>query len=291
MDIRTFTPYRFLLSLGEHHYANCIPDKIYLGLLYRFRMHRKLNWKSPQTYTEKLQWLKIHDRKKEYVQYVDKFAVRKFISRTIGEQYLIPLIGYYRSYDEIDFTNLPRQFVLKCTHGSHCSVICRNKEEFDIRGNTKRFMKWLQYNYYWMYREWPYKSVQPAIICEELLTDNRGNIPIDYKVFCFNGTAEFIKLDLDRFSNHRRVFMDTNWNQYKFGWGEIADEIPEKPANLAEMIALSNVLAKDMPQVRIDWYIVEGKLYFGEITFFDAGGFDKFDSLEKDLQVGSLIRI
>lgn len=291
MDIKTFTPYRFLLSLGEHLLVNWIPDKIYLSLLYMFRMHRIINWQNPKTYTEKLQWLKINDRNPDYMTYVDKFAVRKYISRTIGDRYLIPLVGHYSTYKEIDFTNLPQQFVLKCTHGSHCSVICRDKNKFNIAENSVKFDKWMNYNYYWTYREWPYKWLQPSIICENLMTDDSGNIPVDYKVFCFNGKAEFIKLDLDRFSNHRRVFMDINWNRYEFGWGKISDEVPEKPKILNEMISMSNILAEKIPQARIDWYIINDKLYFGEITFFDAGGFDKFDSYEKDLHVGSLIRL
>lgn len=291
MDIKTFTPYRFLLSLGEHLCVNWMPDKIYLGLLYMFRMRRMINWKNPQAYTEKLQWLKLNDRNPNYVKYVDKFAVREYISKTIGHRYLIPLIGCYDSYDAIDFSTLPQQFVLKCTHGSHCSIICRDKNEFDFSKNSDKFVKWMKYNYYWPYREWPYKKVKPAIICEKLMTDDDGNVPTDYKVFCFNGKAKFIKLDLGRYTNHRRVFMDVEWNRYEFGWGKIAEEIPEKPHILDEMIAMSNIVAADMPHARIDWYIIKDKLYFGEITLFDAGGFDKFESYEKDLHVGSLIRL
>lgn len=291
MNIKTFTPYRLLLSLGTHRLADWMSDKTYLSLLYYFRMHRRINWSNPRTYTEKLQWLKLYDRKTIYNHMVDKELVREYVKNKIGSQYLIPLIGIYNSFNDIDFSTLPNQFALKCTHGSHCSTICFDSSKFDISANKRLFESWLKHEYYWAYREWPYKDLIPKILCEELLLGDNGAVPNDYKVFCFNGKAHFIKLDIDRYSNHHRLFYDVHWNKYPYGWGLIANKEEPRPKLLDEMIKNSEILASDLPQARIDWYISKDRLYFGEITFFDAGGFEKFENLQKDLYVGSLFKI
>lgn len=291
MNINTFTPYRLLLSLSTHRLLDCMSDKLYLTLLYFFRMHKFINWQSPRSYTEKLQWLKINDRNPLYNTMVDKLLVRAYVSAEIGEKYLVPLVGYYNSYNDIDFSTLPNEFALKCTHGSHCSIVCFDKNTFDIERNRKLFEEWYNHEYFWAYREWPYKDLKPKIICEQLLKGEDGSVPTDYKVFCFNGKARFIKLDLARYSNHQRVFYDLTWEKYELGWGKIADANLPKPKLLDKMIELSEKLAKPLPQARIDWYISNNNLYFGEITFFDAGGFEKFDDYNKDLKVGALLNI
>lgn len=291
MNLKTFAPYRLILSLGTHGFLNWIPDKTYLSILYFLRMGKSMNWKDPQRYTEKLQWLKVFDRQPAYTMMVDKYHVREYVSNIIGDEYLVPLVGHYQKYEEIDFSKLPNQFILKCTHGSHCSLICKEKKDFPIVEGKKQMRKWLKHNYYWAYREWPYKNVIPTIICEKLLIDDEGEIPDDYKVFCFNGKARFVKLDVDRFSNHHRVFYDIEWNRYEHGWGVVSDTDIPKPSLLNLMIHNSEELAKGLPQARVDWYVCKDQLFFGEITFFDAGGLEPFNNPQNDIVVGNLLCI
>ena len=178
--------------------SRILPDKLYLSLLFYHHFHRWMDWKNPKTFNEKLQWLKLYDRKPEYTRMVDKYLVRDYIKEMIGEQYLIPLLGHYEKFDDIDFNQLPNQFVLKCNHGSHCSVICRDKDSFNKDEARKNFNRWLKKNYFWVYREYPYKNVQPCIVCEKFMSNN-GGVPEDYKVFCFDGVPQLIRVDLGRF--------------------------------------------------------------------------------------------
>lgn len=274
-----------------------LPDIIYLKMRYRYHTGKKLNLKEPRTFNEKLQWLKLYDRKPEYSIYVDKYAVRSFIAETIGEEYLIPLIGVYNCVEDIDWDSLPKKFVLKCTHGSGANIICTDKDKFDIEKAKKKLKKWMNKNWYWYGREWPYKDVVPRIIiiCEQYLTDS-GDVPddykVDYKVLCFNGKAKLIEVHIDRYGDHRQDFYDTNWNKTKISQDPPkSDLVYSKPDKLEEMIILSEKLAAEMIHVRIDWYIIKDKLYFGEITFFDGSGFVPFEDYNDDLLLGSWIKL
>ena len=267
-----------------------INDEQYLKILYRSRTGQKLNFDNPLTFNEKLQWIKLYDRKPEYSTYVDKYAVRDYIKQSIGEEYLIPLIGVYNNVDEIPWNELPNKFVLKCTHGSGSNIICKDKRKLDIEESKRKLKRWMKKNWFFIGREWPYKNVKPRIICEEFISQS-NKVPIDYKVMCFNEKAKLIEVHLNRFdTNHTQDFYDVNWNKTKISQGRSSSNIIiQEPVFLKEMLRLSELLAKDKYHVRVDWYEVSGKLYFGEITFFDASGFDLFDNPEDELMLGNWI--
>lgn len=257
-------------------------------------MGKKLDLKNPQTFNEKLQWLKLYDRNPEYTKMVDKYEVRKYISEKIGEEYLIPILGVWDRFEDIDFNKLPNQFVLKCTHDSGGLVICRDKSKLDIEAARKKINKCLKRNFYKITREWPYKNVKPRIIAEKYMEDSlQGNGLADYKVLCFGGEAKLIELHLDRYGKrHTQDIYDVNWNKTTISQdGYISDKFIEKPVQMDKIIELSQLLSANIRHVRVDWYIVEDKIYFGEITFFDGSGFSPFDDEKDDLYIGSLINL
>ena len=253
--------------------SRILPDKLYLSLLFYHHFHRWMDWKNPKTFNEKLQWLKLHDRRPEYTRMVDKYLVRNHIKETIGEQYLIPLLGHYKKFEEIDFDCLPNQFVLKCNHGSHCSMICRNKNSFNMEKARQNFKGWLKKNYFWVYREYPYKNVKPCIVCEKFMT-NDGEVPEDYKVFCFDGQPQLVRVDVGRFTDCTYNFYTLEWKRSEIMMGPLSIKDTPRPDCLDEMLSLSSILSKGIKHLRVDWYVVKGKLYFGELTFYNAGGFD-----------------
>ena len=289
-------PVYFITSPASKGYLNWVPDAIYLKILYRLSMGERCNLKNPVKYNEKLHWLKLHDRKPEYARMVDKYEVRGYIAETIGEEYLIPCYGVYNSFEEIDFSKLPEQFVLKCTHDSGSVEICKDRNTFDIEKAGERLTEALNKNYYNTYREWPYKSVKPRIIAEKFMVDESVDDLRDYKVMCFNGEAKLIEVHENRFARERgytQTFYDREWNKFNIAQKGFTptDEKREKPPKLNEMLELSEKIAKDMYHARIDWYSIGDKLYFGEITFYDGSGFAKFDKEEDDIFFGSLIQI
>lgn len=289
-------PVYFITSPASKGYLNWVPDAIYLKILYRLSMGERCNLKNPVKYNEKLQWLKLHDRKPEYARMVDKYEVRGYIAEAIGEEYLIPCYGVYNSFEEIDFSKLPEQFVLKCTHDSGSVEICKDKANFDFKGAKDRLTGAMGKNYYNTYREWPYKNVKPRIIAEKFMVDETVDDLRDYKIMCFNGEAKLIEVHENRFARERgytQTFYDRAWNKLNIAQkGFIpTDEEREKPVKLDEMLALSEKIAKDMYHARIDWYLIGDKLYFGEITFYDGSGFAKFDDEKDDIFFGSLIQI
>lgn len=284
-------PRKVLRVLGDKGLLNWIPDKQYLKLVYWGETGKRLNIIDPKSFNEKLQWLKLNDRKPEYRIYVDKYAVRSYIAETIGEEYLIPLIGVYDKVEEIDWDSLPDKFVLKCTHGSGSNIICPDKNKLNIEEAKKKLKKWMNKNWYWFGREWPYKDIKPKIICEEFISDSK-DIPDDYKILCFNGKAKLIEVHIDRYGDHRQDFYDLNWNKTTISQNPPkSDIVYKKPNKFDEMIKLSEILAANMVHVRIDWFIVKDKLYFGEITFYDGSGFVSFDDYNDDLLLGSWINL
>lgn len=282
-------PNKSIKILGDKKFFNWLPDKPYLKLLFRAEMGQKLNLDNPQTFNEKLQWIKLYDRKPEYTQWVDKYEVRKYIAETIGEEYLIPLIGVYETVDEIPWGELPNKFVLKCTHGSGSNIVCRNKDKLDIAESKKKLNKWMKKNWYWFGREWVYKNIEPRIICEKYISEGNG-IPDDYKVMCFNGIPKIIQVHKDRFTNQVQDFYTTDWERMKFSQGTSnINIVQKKPKKLEEMLELSKVLSKGINHIRVDFYYVNGKLYFGELTFFDGSGFWAFEPESYDYLLGSWI--
>lgn len=295
--IKALTSPRYMGSVILHRFDRLIKnDALYLKMEYYFQTGRRLNLNNPKSYNEKLQWLKIHDRKPEYTQMVDKAGVKDYITKTIGEEYVIPTLGVWKHFDEIDFTTLPEKFVLKCTHDSGGLVICKDKKTLDKVSAKEKIEKCLKKNYFYGTREWPYKDVEPRIIAEPLLEQANGEEICDYKVMCFNGKAKLIELHMNRHSDHHtQDFYDVNWQKTEIsqgkGYGGCSDIEVSKPSCLDEMLQLSETLTKDMAHCRVDWYVVNGHLYFGELTFFDGSGYVLFDDDKYDLLLGSWIHL
>ena len=258
-------------------------------------MGKKLDLENPQTFNEKLQWLKLYDRKGEYTKMVDKYEVRKYIAEKIGEEYLIPLLGVWDKFDDIDFDKLPNQFVLKCTHDSGGLVICKDKSKLDIDAARKKINKCLKRDFFKLTREWPYKNVKPRIIAEKFMADKSGGEIKDYKIHNFNGKPQFILVCDGRFSKEgiTEDFYDTAWNHMSIKRPNVPNKIKQhdKPLALEKMLELSAVLAKDIPFVRTDFYEIDGNIYFGEITFFPASGLKRFEPNNWDYDLGKKIII
>ena len=292
--MRHYTLKNLYILLGEAGYLRWLPDKLYLKLLYKAMTNKTLRFGLLTTYNEKLQWLKLYYHNPRHTMYVDKYAVRTIIKEEIGEQYLVPLLFLYTSVEEIEWEKLPNQFVMKCTHGSGFNIICKDKKELDIQDATKKLQKWLKCNWQWVGKEWPYKHVVPRIIVEQYMAEDSLIPLIDYKVLCFNGVPKLIEVHRNRFQeNWSQDFYDVSWNKLsisqKINGLPNSGLISPKPANLHEMLDLSGKLAKGEPHVRVDWYMVGEKLYFGELTFFNGSGFYLFDNSEDDLLLGSWI--
>lgn len=283
-----------LIYLSNKKIFHYIPDPLFLKFKFRLLMGRKLDLKNPKTFNEKLQWLKINDRKPYYSNLVDKYGVRKFIEDKIGSQYLIPLHEVYDSFDQIDFKQLPNQFVLKTTHDSGGVVICKDKTKLDINAAKKKIEKSMANNYYWRKREWVYKNVKPRIIVEKYMEDNSGSSLKDYKFFCFNGKPEFMFIASDRSTDTKFDFFDMNFNnipvQQHYRRSENPLEI-KKPEMFEEMKALAGELSKGFRHLRVDFYNINGKIYFGELTFYHFSGTEKFEPAEYDEIFGSLLDI
>ena len=264
---------------SKFNLLNILPSKWYLKLKYRIYLGEKLNLRNPRKFNEKLQWLKLYDRKPEYTNLVDKYEVKKIVRDLIGEKYLIKTLGIYNKYEEIDFEKLPNKFVIKCTHDSGGIVICKDKSKFDHVKSKEKLEKSLRKNYYWRSREWPYKKVLPRIIVEEYMEDDKTLQLRDYKFFCFNGEPKCFKIDFDRFVNHRANYYDINKQLLKIGELSFPPDFEqnlEMPQKFNEMLDLAKKLSKDMVFVRVDFYEVNGNIYFGEITFFPASGTSRF---------------
>lgn len=276
--------------------AKVLPDKLYLKLMFRLKMGYWMDFDDPSTFNEKLQWLKLYNRKPEYVKMVDKYAVKEYIASLIGETFIIPTLGVWESFDDIDFDTLPNQFVLKTTHGGGGNgvVVCTDKSKLDIENARRILSHSMQQCIYQMLKEWPYKDVKHCIIAEQYMTDSSANELKDYKFFCFNGRVEYYKIDFDRFIEHRANYFDRNGSLMEFG--EVVcppnfDRVIEKPQEISKMIELAEKISNNIPFARVDLYNVNGEIYFGEITFFPASGFGKFNPASWDKTLGDLIHI
>lgn len=270
---------------------NKLPDSIYLKFMFRAAMNRKLDLKHPKTFNEKLQWLKLHDRNDIYTTMVDKYKVKKYISELIGTEYTIPTIGVWDKFDEIDFNKLPNQFVLKCTHDSGGLVICKDKSTFNISNARKKIESSMKNNFFWFGREWPYKDVRPRIIAEQYLADNLQ----DYKLFCFNGVPKITLVCSDRFTKDglKEDFFDKDWNHLDVQRPTHSNAIVtiQRPKNYELMKKLAAKISEKIPFVRIDFYEINNKIYFGEITFYPASGFEGFKPEEWDMKLGEWIKL
>lgn len=283
-------------SLGARKIFCWMSDRTYIKILFFLSGRgQRLNLEAPRTFNEKLQWLKLYDRNPEYIRMVDKYAVKKYVADKIGEEYIIPTLGVWDSFDEIDFESLPDQFVLKCTHDSGSTVVCKSKAEFDYKAARKKINKLLKRNYYWTGREWPYKNVKPRILAETYIEDKTSGHGLrDYKIFVFDGKAEFFYVTSDRGlgSGTRIDLYDLELNKLPCKWGyECSDYAFVPPAGFDDMIRLAERLGEGIPQVRVDMYNIEGQIFFGEMTFFPWAGMMPFEPEEWDLRFGRLIRL
>lgn len=287
-------PYHFFVILNNRGLANWISDKFMVKILYRDVFGRKLNLDSPKTFNEKMQWLKLYNRKDIYTSYVDKLAVKDIVAKKIGKEYIIPTLKVYDSINEISLSDLPNQFVLKCTHDSGTVVICSNKKELNFKESKDKLKKRMSENYFYRLREWSYKNVKPRIIAEEFINDDKEGQLKDYKFFCFNGRVKFLKIDFDRFSNHRANYYDLNMKLLPFGEVDFMPDrnhIEKKPQNFEKMLELAEVLSEGLPFIRVDFYNVDGKIYFGELTFFPASGLGKFTDEKWDVEIGNMLEL
>lgn len=280
-------------SLGHRGFLNWMDDERYLMLVFKDRLGYPLNLDNPQTFNEKLQWLKIHDRDPLYTQLVDKYEVREYIAEKIGEEHLIPLVGGpWEHFDDIDFDALPNQFVLKCTHDSGGLIICKDKSKLDKKGAKQKIEKCLKHNYYWCGREWPYKNVKPRIIAEEYMTEMSGKALDDYKFMVFNGRYKCMFVCSNRFSKDglNVTFFDTQWNRMPFErkYHADPDEI-EKPYCYDEMVQIAESLSENKNFVRVDLYEIDHRVYFSELTFFPGDGTERFYPEEWDRKLGNLL--
>ncbi len=271
--------------------SHLVPDKLYLKYMHRAHIGKMLNLKKPQTFNEKLQWLKLYNRDPEQIKLVDKYEVKKYIAETIGEEYVIPTLGIYERFEDIDFDALPDQFVLKCTHDSGSTVICPDKASFDVAAAREKLTRKLKSNLFWHGREWPYKTVKPRIIAEQYITID-GEAPNDYKFFCFDGTVKCFKIDYDRFKDHRANYYAPDGELLRFG--EVVcppdfDRVVALPRLKDEMIALAEKLSAGHPFLRVDFYEISRQIYFGELTFYPASGFGPFEPVQWDDTLGSWI--
>lgn len=256
-----------------------------------------LDLDNPQTFSEKLQWLKLYNRKPEYTQMVDKYAVKKYVANIIGEEYIIPTLGVWDRFEDIDFDKLPKQFVLKTTHdgGSYGIVICKDKDVFDYKAAKKTINRSLRRCSYKVMREWPYKNVKRQIIAEEYLECMGNTDLIDYKFYCFNEQPLYCQVIKDRNSKETIDFFDQEWNHqvfYGLNPKAIQSSYPiDRPINYDKMVEVASKLSHNIPFARVDLYNIGGKIYFGEITFFPASGFGVFTPSEWDYKLGEWIKL
>lgn len=281
------------------------PDRLYLRLRFKCEMGYKLNLDNPRTFSEKIQWLKIYDRKPEYTTMVDKYAVKDYVANKIGYEYIIPTIGVWNKPGDIDWDALPSKFVLKTTHdgGSGGVVVCKDKSTFDKKEAVRTLEKSLHSDIYWQLREWPYKDVPKRIIAEQYMADGKNSDLPDYKFFCFDGEPKYCQVIRDRRSNETIDFYDMEWNHMPFvglnpvasnGLAPVASNglTPvARPTHLVEMIEICQKLSKGNPFSRIDLYVIDNKEYFGEITFYPASGMGEFKPDEWNTHLGDLINL
>ena len=272
---------------------NLLSDRIVLKMAYYSFMHRTLNLDFPRTFNEKLQWLKLYNRNPEYTNMVDKFSVKEHVGRIIGNSHIIPTLGVWDSFDDINFNDLPSQFVLKCTHDSGGIVICKNKDLFDKEAAKRKLNRSLRRDYYKVWREWPYKNVKHRIIAEKYMENSNGELE-DYKFMCFNGKVKCCFTCSERFSDDglKVTFYDNDWKIMPFERHYPALKKEEvRPKSFEQMIYFAELLSKDIPFVRIDFYEINDTPYFGEITFFPGSGFEEFTPEEWDEILGSWIEL
>lgn len=271
-------------------------DKLYLSLRYYVSFGKRINWDNPTTYNEKQQWLKLNDRRPVYTIMADKYLVKDYVAKIIGEQYIIPTIGVWDRPEDIDWGQLPDKFAMKCNHNSGTGmIICNDKSKINIKKAVKDLRKGLREDYSLPNREWPYRDIPRKIIAEQFMVDDLYGELRDYKFFCFDGEVKFLFIATDRSKGDHAVcfdFFDVNFNHLPFTHGHPnAKVLPQKPVLFEEMLKIASTLSKGIPSVRVDLYEINGKVYFGEMTFTHWGGFMPFTPPEWDTIIGDYIKL
>lgn len=282
---------------------NQLEDINFLQIQFAQRCGYCLDLKNPKTYNEKIQWLKLYDRNPLFTKLADKYEVKKYVMDKIGKEHIIPTYGVWDKWEDIDFENLPNQFVLKCTHDSGSTILCKDKQkldfinkdkqEFDFTSAREYINKSLKYDHYKTCREWVYKDIPHRIIAEQYMENSVSSNLMDYRFLCFNGHAKMIELDFDRFINLKRNLYTRDWKFINETMNLPNDEnrIFEKPKKLNEMIKIAETLSEGIRHVRVDLYLVDDNIYFGELTFYNVAGYIKFSSEEMAIKMGNFIDI
>ena len=269
-------------------------DESYLKFVYKIMVGKILNLDNPTTFTEKLQWLKLHKRNEQYTLMVDKASVKKLVAEKIGDKYIIPTLGVYNRFENVDFNVLPDSFVIKSTHDSGGVVICKNKSEFDIDNAKKIINRSLKHNFFDIGREYPYKNVVPRVIAEEYISALGNSELGEYKFFCFNGEPKIVLVCKGKAHSDVRTndYMDINFERIPVqSMNPISEEPPKKPEQYDEMISIARKLSEGIIQVRVDLYLAGDKIYFGELTFFHNSGLCNFEPKSYDEIFGAYIEL
>ncbi len=286
--------YQFFIYLNLKRFqliAYFIPDSIYVKWQYRIILGKKLNLKNPVTFTEKIQWLKLNWKDEVLTVCADKYKVRDYVRNRIGEEILTKFYGVYVKVEDIILDDLPASFILKVTHGSGQNIICKNKNDIDWNYTFKLLKIFMANNHYYCGREFAYKNIIPHIICEEYL-GNENSVPVDYKFFCFNGEPRFVQVDFGRFTKHERNFYDMNWKPLPVRWScPHFEGSVNKPQCFEEMCQVTRKLSQGLIFVRVDLYSVNGKVYFGEMTFYPTSGYPKLVPSNYDYIFGSYLQL
>ena len=282
-------------ALGRRGLLCWMSDETFVKMMFRFHEGRRIDLNDPKSLNEKLQWLKLYDRDPKYTEMVDKYRVKDYIKKTIGEEYVIKTLGVWENANDIDFGALPNRFVLKTNHDSHSIIICKDKKEFDERTARKALNRSLKNNGYWYGREWPYKNVKPCILAEEYLQNTDGTPLIDYKFYCYGGQPIYFMVSYGEAEhNVRNHKFDMQCNSIDHLFKKtpaIKAEDAFIPSNISEMINIVKELCGHNEHIRIDLYNIDGKIYFGEITYYSSAGFMNICSQEYSDYLASLIHI
>jgi hypothetical protein len=286
-------PRRLVMYLLGSRVFRGLPDPLFLSMKYRLVVGKALSLHEPTSFNEKLQWLKIHDRRPEYTNMVDKYEARKYIVDRVGSQYLVPLLGVYDTFEEIDFAGLPNQYVLKPTHTSGDVFVCRDSSQVDYAALRREVGIWMRREYYWLHREWPYKDIRPRLICEQLLEDGDSELK-DYKLMCFNGKVKCLFVCSGRNSSRglHVDFFDMEWEPMPFErhYPRSGLAIP-RPATFDDMVRIAETLSKGIHFLRVDFYEVNRRAYVGELTFYPGAGFERFTPEYYDYLLGSWLEL
>jgi len=283
-------------KLTRWGFYNRLSDEKHLKKLFKARMGYPLNLEDPQTFNEKLQWLKLYDRKPIYTSMVDKYEVKNYVADIIGEEHIIPTISVWDKFDDIDFDALPNQFVLKCTHDSGGLVICKDKNQLNLAKARKKINRSLKNRFFYRFREWAYKDVKPRIIAERYMEDEQEAVGLtDYKFYCFDGEPKFLYVSsgLGDHASARISFLTMDWNFAPYERSDYApfEDLPNKPKSFEQMVEICKTLSKGIPFLRVDLYEINKEIYFSELTFYPSGGFMPFKNRDHDLEIGNMITL